>query len=569
MELSELIEVTRVRDAFMRKGPRPAQIGDICIFGHHLIFAPTAVSKEEPDNSQEFWLLHKAVDRVLCEPISKENPQRGGLLALKCKNFLMIIFEIGDLEICRATARTIEALSNINGFLHDYAFFYNSPFTILDNGWSAFDPEQEFARLMLSTDAFRISSVNENFTVCSSYPEKVIVPKGIGDDYLKISATFREASRFPVLSYFHKETKSPIVRCSQPLIGPTNRRCREDETILNSLITINRGYIIDTRSKSAASAAKAKGGGAEPQGNYRQWRYIQCPIPRQREIHDALTRMVDVCSERKVSSDRWVNRVGQAGWLSAVAASLEAGANVAQCIYSEGLKEVPVVIHGGEGIDSTLIASSLAQILLDSDARTIRGFESVIEREWICAGHPFSLRNNHCAYAEGTVTGPFEAPVFLVFLDAVYQMIAQYPMSFEFDENFLIFLFEHAYASEFGSFLGNSEKEKKENGIRKKTVSLWSHVHHPENMKQFVNICYDPTPGVIWPSIAPQCIKIWDRLFFRWQRPDNSWSKPETETIQSLADHWKLREKELTAKASSLRRSVIELSRELRVASPL
>lgn len=85
--------------------------------GHHLIFAPTntnEINKEGTENAEEFWLLHKAVDRVLCEPISKDNPQRGGLLALKCKNFLIIIFEIGDLEICRATARTIEALSNIS-----------------------------------------------------------------------------------------------------------------------------------------------------------------------------------------------------------------------------------------------------------------------------------------------------------------------------------------------------------------------------------------------------------------------------------------------------------------------
>ena len=35
--------------------------------------------------------------------------------------------------------------------------------------------------------------------------------------------------------------------------------------------------------------------------------------------------------------------------------------------------EVPVVVHGGEGLDSTLIAVSLAQVLLDPDARTIRG----------------------------------------------------------------------------------------------------------------------------------------------------------------------------------------------------
>lgn len=43
--------------------------------------------------------------------------------------------------------------------------------------------------------------------VCGTYPEVVIVPKGIGDDYLRISATFRDGGRFPVLSFFHKVTK--------------------------------------------------------------------------------------------------------------------------------------------------------------------------------------------------------------------------------------------------------------------------------------------------------------------------------------------------------------------------
>ena len=33
------------------------------------------------------------------------------------------------------------------------------------------------------------------------------MPKGIGDDYLKISATFRDGARFPILSYYHAETK--------------------------------------------------------------------------------------------------------------------------------------------------------------------------------------------------------------------------------------------------------------------------------------------------------------------------------------------------------------------------
>ncbi|VDN30226.1 unnamed protein product [Cylicostephanus goldi] len=168
--------------------------------------------------------------------------------------------------------------------------------------------------------------------------------------------------------------------------------------------------------------------------------------------------------------------------------------------------EVPVVVHGGEGTDTTLLATSLAQVILDPDARTIRGFESLIEREWICAGHPFQLRNAHSAYAEGTITGPQESPVFLCFLDAVYQIIAQFPHSFEFGEDFLIFLFEHAYASEFGSFLGNSEKMKAELGVKKSTVSLWSYVNNPEILRSFVNVLYEPRESVIWPSVAPQSI---------------------------------------------------------------
>lgn len=81
-------------------------------------------------------------------------------------------------------------------------------------------------------------------------------------------------------------------------------------------------------------------------------------------------------------------------------------------------------------------------------------FQAIIEREWILAGHPFHTRCSHAAFAQGTLTGPFEAPVFLCFLDCVWQLMRQYPTSFEFSQEFLIFVAEHTYASEFGSFLG-------------------------------------------------------------------------------------------------------------------
>lgn len=42
-----------------------------------------------------------------------------------------------------------------------------------------------------------------------------------------------------------------------------------------------------------------------------------------------------------------------------------------------------VLIHGTEGTDSTLQVTSLAQIILEPRSRTIRGFEALIEREWL------------------------------------------------------------------------------------------------------------------------------------------------------------------------------------------
>ena len=40
----------------------------------------------------------------------------------------------------------------------------------------------------------------------------------------------------------------------------------------------------------------------------------------------------------------------------------------------------------------TLCVTSLAQVILNPDCRTVRGFEALIVREWIQAGHPFWSR---------------------------------------------------------------------------------------------------------------------------------------------------------------------------------
>ncbi|GMT06952.1 hypothetical protein PENTCL1PPCAC_29126 [Pristionchus entomophagus] len=562
MELAEAIEIPQVNGVFLREGPRQATTGTICVAGHHLMFAPDAqsptVKGQKDDATKDIWILHRMVDKVVAEPIAKDDPSRGGLLVLKLKNFLILTFEIRSLADCQALFRSIEKLSNLRGFHHEYPFYYRVPFTILDDGWTAFDLDNEFTKLsVLAPDQFRISSANVNFALCQSYPEKVIVPKGIGDDYLGHSAEFREGRRFPVLSYYHAPTKSPIMRCGQPLVGPTNRRCKGDETILNTLLTTERGVIVDTRPKNVGADSKRKGGGCESQQFYSQWKYLVFGTPRIKDMHDALAKAVELCNDARLSSDRFISRAQSSMWYHAITDILTASANVASLVSQEGTTGVPVVVHGGEGTDSTLAVCSLAQLILDADSRTIRGFESLIEREWICAGHPFSSRNAHSAYGSGAVTGPKESPVFLVFLHCVYELLVQFPLSFEFTEEFLILLFEHSYASEFGSFLGDNEMEKRQWRVKECTASLWSYVNNPKILAQFVNSNYEPNDKVIWPSVTPQSFVLWRRVFLRWQV---KWE--ESDAVRKAAADAKLKEKALQSRVHSLKRQIADLTRE-------
>lgn len=84
--------------------------------------------------------------------------------------------------------------------------------------------------------------------------------------------------------------------------------------------------------------------------------------------------------------------------------------------------ETSVLVHGSEGMDGTLLACSLAQVILDPDCRTVRGFEALVEREWLQAGHPFLLRCQHGAFCPPSLRTKDQSPTFLIFLDCVFQV---------------------------------------------------------------------------------------------------------------------------------------------------
>eukprot|EP00069_Balaena_mysticetus_P018662 bmy_11616T0 len=126
----------------------------------------------------------------------------------------------------------------------------------------------------------------------------------------------------------------------------------------------------------------------------------------------------------------------------------------AELVYMLESKRLSVVLQEEEGRDLSCIVASLVQVMLDPYFRTITGFQSLIQKEWVMAGYPFLDRCNHLKRSEK------EAPVFLLFLDATWQLQEQCPAAFEFSETYLAVLHDSTRVALFGTFLFNSPHQR-------------------------------------------------------------------------------------------------------------
>ncbi|KAF6110226.1 hypothetical protein HJG60_013365 [Phyllostomus discolor] len=269
------------------------------------------------------------------------------------------------------------------------------------------------------------------------------------------------------------------------------------------------------------------GGGTESKAAYPGWKRLHRPLERGRHLQESFVRLVEACGDLEQSMDQWLSRLDSCRWLAHVQEALSTACLAAQGMEREGLANVDkpwahregacVLVHGAEGMDSTLLVTSLAQLILDPLSRTMAGFQELVEREWIQAGHPFQLRCAHSAFSHAR--SKHEAPTFLLFLDCVWQLGRQFPLSLEFGEGLLLALFEHAYASPFGTFLCNSEKERCLCEVRTQTHSLWSGLNQSKEQRKLRNPLYVLNPSALWPSVEPQSLRLWQGLFLRQTRP--------------------------------------------------
>nr|XP_055035841.1 myotubularin-related protein 1b isoform X4 [Misgurnus anguillicaudatus] len=445
-----------------------------------------------------------------------------------------------NLEVFEILSKYAFPLSH---YLPLFAFKYQEKFP--EDGWKIYDPVSEYKRQGLPNESWIISKVNSNYEVCETYPALLVVPSNVTEDELKRVAAFRAKRRFPVLSWIHPESQAAIVRCGQPQVGPSDRRCREDERYLQTILDANaqshKLCIYDARQSTVADTNKAKDGGYENESFYINVELNFLEIPNIHVMRESLRKLKEVVYPA-IDQQHWFSSVDSTHWLEYIRLLLAGAVRIADRIESG---KTSVVVHCSDGWDRTAQLTSLAMLMLDGHYRSLRGFQVLLEKEWLSFGHRFASRVGH---GDGNHANSERSPLFVQFIDCVWQMTRQFPSAFEFNEVFLITVLDHLYSCLFGTFLYNSEQERVSKEVYSKTVSLWSYVN--SQVEDFTNPLYvNYEHHVLYPVASLRHLELWVSYYVRW----NPHMRPQVPVHQSF--------KELLILRSELQKRVEKLKR--------
>lgn len=335
--------------------------------------------------------------------------------------------------------------------------------------------------------------------------------------------------------------------------------------------------IVDARPTINAMVNQVQGMGSENMDKYPFARKSFLSIENIHVMRNSLAKVVEALKDADVSPLP-PNRelLQQSGWLRHIYSVLDGSAIIARRV---GIKHSHVLIHCSDGWDRTSQLSALAQIMLDPYYRTLEGFIVLVEKDWLSFGHMFRLRSGHLNHedwftvqrdalagsrvhpgdndgrndafqnvlsgakrffnqskddadlaaiseaASGKVvddeatTPKMVSPVFHQFLDCTYQLLRQNKNRFEFNERFLRRLLYHLYSCQYGTFLYNSEKQRRDARVDQRTSSVWDYFFHRRS--EFTNPDFDGSINdrergrerILLPNLKD--IRWWYQLFGR------------------------------------------------------
>ena len=386
----------------------------------------------------------------------------------------------------------------------------NSYPKIPKNGWEIYDFEYEFNRQGVDFKNDYNILDNSDYKFCETYPAKIITPK-VSHDIIEKCAYFRKKKRLPALTYRHSNGYC-IWRSSQTKSGFTGKD--DKDVLFLTRITQNSKNLVvyDARPKLNAMANKLKGGGYENPNNYTEIKMevIFCDIPNIHSVRSSFEKLLSSISYISDNDYSVISNLPNTFWYETIILILKGGFQIYHSIKDQ---EKTVLIHCSDGWDRTSQLSALSQILLDKYYRTLEGFIVLIEKDWLSFGHQFRIRNGFCPKEKRDEF----SPIFLQWLDCVYQIMEQNCTKFEFNVNLLTYIAERIFCGKYGTFLFNTDKERKENNAKENTISIWTEILDFDKKNEFINPIYDYNNDQEI-QINYKKIKLWKDYFLRFEK---------------------------------------------------
>ncbi|GAB0098510.1 myotubularin-related protein 10-B [Sergentomyia squamirostris] len=485
-------------------------------------------------------LIYQVADKKkkIVSPQGKTSSRIDYLLII-CKNFRLLKFgfklsEAGKGKLI-ADALLRFAFPTRHNLLFSYSYkekYYNIIRNVTMFNKKS-DWVSELQRCGASTKDWRVLYIDGQIKLPeSTMPLSYVIPKDISDtDYFQAAETFRGARN--AIWVFQYDIASLIRMAELP--------DKTDNKVENLVIervrachpTMRQPHIMDLTKPSLHAI----------NSSYKKLRQLCTP---------------DNPKTFSEQDDKFMKHLEASSWLLYVSNCLTYAHDVAERMKNGET----VILQENEGRDMCCLISSLTQIILDTHVRTINGFQSLVQKEWVALGHPFSDRLGH---VQSTVTE--ECPLFLLFLDCTWQLLQQFPQDFEFTETYLTTLWDAAFMPIFDTFQFNSEHDRlvaRNEGLVLRPVWDWGEQFLDKDIIYFTNPCYRrpaseasrrsvmlpstavPLPilgapdyhstqpggsrvvqnasveshaeqrGILNPQCSVKCLELWAQCYYRW-----------------------------------------------------
>ncbi|XP_059485322.1 myotubularin-related protein 10-B isoform X2 [Neocloeon triangulifer] len=489
--------------------------GTLYVTNFKLSFIPSVSTRTDNPECQHSSLLDE-FDVSLCNidciyHITRDKKRKlvgGQNVSSKIKGLLVVCKNMRTLTFSFKFANVNSGRSIANALLHYafprrhhllFAYDYREPYVRSNqNNTQMFQDQSDWLDELKKSNCigWRITSSNTSYNLSANLPSFFVVPEGALDWQLETASRHFRGNRPPVWCWGTNEGAA-LVRMADMLPGINDR--------------VQENVMLEQVRK------------AHPKKRQPHIMDLQKSLPTPRDLQISFCKLRDICSPESASrfwnqEPDFFGRMDSSRWLHYVSGCLSIAQQAAQILASGAT----VVLQEGEGRDASTIVSSLVQLLCNPSTRSIVGFQSLIQKEWVALGHPFCSRLGLIAESE--------SPMFLLFLDCVWQILNQFPGKFEFTETYLTTLWDACHVGIFDTFIFNCERERAcaatdtHNPLHLRSVWDWEEQYGPEDVALFRNPLYalklekplSTKLSALPISCGLSSLEVWQQCYCRW-----------------------------------------------------